>query len=115
LDDSATMQREFPVRAVAACFALAAFCVAIWSGLTSGRSAEAVLGTSLIVMLVCQPIGLVLGLAFRHASLEQISSYKKTNPIPDAYDAASSAAPDDESAPAQQSGEESVSSRTENS
>jgi len=115
LSDTTTMQREFPVRAVAACFALAAFCVAIWSGLNSGRSAEAVLGTAIIVMFVCQPLGYALGVAFKFASLEQISSYKNTHPIPAAYDSIRETAGSDESAQAQLIEEDSEGSRTENS
>ena len=109
------LQREFPVRAVAACFALAAFGVAIWSGLSSGREAQDVLATAIIVMFVCQPLGFLLGVAFKHASLEQVQSYKESNPIPEPYDAHKDGAKDGERAPSEMAGEELKDSRTETS
>ncbi|MEQ9616899.1 MAG: hypothetical protein RLN60_02570 [Phycisphaerales bacterium] len=109
------LQREFPVRAIAACFALAAFCVAVWAGLTSGRDAEEVLGVAIVVMFVCQPLGFALGVAFKHASLEQIESYKTSNPIPEPYDARPNVDETDERANQDAAGAESASSRTETS
>lgn len=86
LSDHSTLQREFPIRAIGACFAIAAFAVAITAGLAAQREAEAILTTAIIAMFVCQPIGLALGLALKHATFEQIQNYRETNPIPEPFE-----------------------------
>jgi hypothetical protein len=86
LSDQSTLQREFPVRAIGACFAIAAFAVAITAGLSAQREAEAILTTAILAMFVCQPIGIALGFALKHATFEQVQDYKDANPIPEAFD-----------------------------
>ncbi len=49
-------------RAVAGCFALAAFAVAVVAGLAGGNGATAILLRALVVMAVCYPVGLLAGL-----------------------------------------------------
>ena len=50
----------FPGRAVAACFALIAFSVAVLAGLAAGNDAMTVLLRSLVIMVVCYPLGLLV-------------------------------------------------------
>ncbi|MHC4949233.1 MAG: hypothetical protein ACYTG1_13425 [Planctomycetota bacterium] len=49
-------------RIVGGCLALAAFAVAILSGLASGNEAASVLVRAVVAMIACYPVGMVLGL-----------------------------------------------------
>ena len=49
-------------RAVAGCFALAAFAVAIVAGLSGGNTATSILFRAVIAMIACYPVGLIIGL-----------------------------------------------------
>jgi hypothetical protein len=49
-------------RVMAACFALAAFAVAIIAGLSAGNAPASVLSRAIIAMLLCYPVGFVAGL-----------------------------------------------------
>ena len=53
-------------RAVAGCFALAAFAVAVVAGLAGGNGATAILLRALIVMVICYPVGLLAGLVCQY-------------------------------------------------
>lgn len=58
-------------RAVAGCFALAAFAVAVIAGLAGGNPATSILIRALLVMVVCYPAGLVVGLVCQHVVDQQ--------------------------------------------
>lgn len=53
-------------RAIAGCFALAAFSVAVMAGLAGGNPATLILTRALLAMAICYPLGLVVGFACRH-------------------------------------------------
>ncbi|MHC4219345.1 MAG: hypothetical protein ACYSU7_12930 [Planctomycetota bacterium] len=53
-------------RAVAGCFALAAFAVAVVAGLAGGNASSSILVRALIAMIVCYPVGLIIGLVCQH-------------------------------------------------
>jgi hypothetical protein len=57
---SEASQGLFPGRAVAACFALVAFSVAVLAGLAAGNDAITVLLRSLVIMVACYPLGLLV-------------------------------------------------------
>ncbi len=103
MSEHSTLQREFPVRAIGACFAIAAFGVAITAGLGAGREAEEVLTTAIIAMFVCQPVGMALGFAFKCASVEQLETYKESNPIPAPHESRAADEPNESQADAQES------------
>ncbi len=52
-------------KAVAGCFALAAFTVAVVAGLAGGNTAISILGRALVAMIVCYPLGLMVGMVCR--------------------------------------------------
>ena len=52
-------------RAIAGCFALAAFSVAVVAGLAGGNTATAILVRALIAMIVCYPLGMLVGVLCR--------------------------------------------------
>ena len=52
-------------KAVAGCFALAAFTVAVVAGLAGGNTAISILGRALVAMIVCYPLGLLVGIVCR--------------------------------------------------
>lgn len=76
------MNQGFPVRAVAGCFALASFGVAVVSGLFADRSASAILGAALSALVVGQIVGTVAGLLVAKALEESLTSYRARNPMP---------------------------------
>jgi hypothetical protein len=49
-------------RVISACFALASFAVAILAGLASENPASRILGRALIAMMVCYPVGMLVGM-----------------------------------------------------
>ncbi len=52
-------------KAVAGCFAMAAFTVAVVAGLAGGNPAISILVRALVAMIVCYPLGLLVGLVCR--------------------------------------------------
>ena len=53
-------------RAVAGCFALAAFAVAVVAGLAGSNGATSILLRAVIAMICCYPVGLLIGLVCQH-------------------------------------------------
>ncbi len=84
------MNQPFPVRAVAGCLALAAFAIAIISGLAAGRSTDSILVSALVAMLVGQVVGYASGLAISRALLENLGRHTNSGgretPSPGARD-----------------------------
>ena len=54
--------RGGPSRVVAGCFGLTAFVVAIVAGLAAHNPTLTILGRALIAMILCYPLGLVVGM-----------------------------------------------------
>lgn len=53
-------------RTIAGCFALAAFSVAVMAGLAGGNTAAAILVRALVAMIVCYPLGMLVGVLCRY-------------------------------------------------
>ena len=53
-------------KAIAGCFSLAAFSVAVVAGLAGGNLAATILVRALIAMIVCYPLGMLVGVLCRH-------------------------------------------------
>ncbi len=70
-------------RAVAGCFALAAFAVAVVAGLAGGNAPSAILVRALIAMIVCYPMGLVIGLVCQHVIEEHVKARSGANVVPE--------------------------------
>ena len=68
-------------KAVAGCFALAAFTVAVVAGLAGGNTAISILGRALVAMIVCYPLGLVVGIVCRQVIQQDLR--KPTPPADD--------------------------------
>ena len=68
---------------IAACFALAAFAVAVVAGLASGNAAASVLGRAIAAMVVCYPVGLAVGYIAQRIVGEHIEAHKEAHPAPD--------------------------------
>jgi hypothetical protein len=69
-------------RAVAGCFALAAFAVAVVAGLAGGNTPSAILVRALIAMIVCYPLGLVIGLVCQHVIEEHVKARPDAHAAP---------------------------------
>ncbi|MHC4081368.1 MAG: hypothetical protein ACYS15_18580 [Planctomycetota bacterium] len=79
-------------RAVAGCFALAAFAVAVVAGLAGGNTTSSILVRALIAMIVCYPVGLVIGLVCQHVIEEHVKAQPAANAVPEAGSGVSPAA-----------------------
>ncbi|MCH8152460.1 MAG: hypothetical protein IH830_08820 [Planctomycetes bacterium] len=62
---------------LAGCFAMAAFAVAILAGLAVGNSPASILLRALIAMIVCYPVGLMIGLAVQRVVSDQLEAQQK--------------------------------------
>jgi len=78
-------ERTFPIRVVAACFAMAGFSTAILSGLAAGREAVGILGSALVAMFACHVTGMLAGAALRVAVTERLGAYQSEHPVPRAH------------------------------
>lgn len=68
------MTIEFPTRAVAACFSLSCFGVAMISGMVADRSASGTLGSALIALVIGHVVGLVAAHVLAQVMGEAISA-----------------------------------------
>jgi len=79
-------------RVIAACFALAAFAVAIIAGLAGGADTAQVLLRAVIAMMLCYPVGLVAGMVCErviraHVESERVKTSSETGIDSDSFDA----------------------------
>lgn len=86
-------ERQFPTRVLASCFSLAAFAIAIVSGLAADRSTGAILGTAILALFICQFLGLILGMIVEAALDENMERYRQQHPVPDLAASADQAEP----------------------
>ncbi|HVZ94279.1 MAG TPA: hypothetical protein VG797_07195 [Phycisphaerales bacterium] len=70
------MEGRLPIRAVAGCFALSAFAIAIVSGLAAERSADEIILSAIIGMFICQFIGVAAGKVACVALSERLSEHR---------------------------------------
>ncbi len=75
--------KPVPSNVIAACFSLAAFAVAILAGLVSGNGAMSILVRAVLAMIVCYPVGLIIGLVCQRVVDHQVADYRQANPIAD--------------------------------
>jgi len=67
---------------MAACMALAAFAVAVLSGLFATNPPQLILTRALIAMLLCYPAGYIIGLVCDRVMTEHLARYQQEHPIP---------------------------------
>lgn len=85
---------------IASCFSMMAFVAALLvGGLWTGNALTVVLFRALVIMLVCYPIGLLVGTALQRVLDEDIQAYKRTHPIPGEQDDRSQSPDDGHAAP----------------
>jgi hypothetical protein len=68
-------------RAVAGCFSLSAFAVAVVAGLAGGNTPSSILLRALMAMVVCYPVGLVIGLVCQHVIEEHVKASPAANAV----------------------------------
>lgn len=69
-------------RVMAGCLAMAAFAVAIIAGLASGNPAVLVLGRALVAMILCYPVGFVVGIVCERVIEQHRDQYEQDHPVP---------------------------------
>jgi hypothetical protein len=69
-------------RAIAGCFALAAFATAILAGVLAHNPTSTVLVRALLCMLVCYPVGLLIGLACDRVIRHHVENHAQRHPLP---------------------------------
>jgi putative Mn2+ efflux pump MntP len=72
---------DSPAKVFASVLGLTAFVVAIVTGLATGPDASATLTRAIVSMVVCYPLGLLLGLLAGHAVDEHIREYRAAHPV----------------------------------
>lgn len=72
-----------PALVIAGTFSMTAFAVALVSGGLAGGSAVAVISDALAAMLLCYPLGYVVGKLGNRVISERIASFKKERAVPD--------------------------------
>lgn len=72
------------VGVIAGCFSISAFIVAIMAGLLADLSAAQILLRSLITLMVCYPVGIIVGLACQHVIRTQVEAHEQANPLREA-------------------------------
>ena len=70
-----------PSSAIAGCFALSAFAVAVVAGLAAQNPASSILVRALIAMIVCYPVGLIIGLICQRLMFDHIAAHQKAASI----------------------------------
>lgn len=93
------MNTTFPLRAIAGCFALACFGVAVVSGLAADHDAASILGNAIVAMLLGQLIGFGAAIIMQRTARDTLNDYKGAHPLPlsggvDALDVGEVAPPD---------------------
>ena len=68
---------------IAGCFSLAAFGVAVVAGLASDNPVMMILVRALVSMLLCYPIGWIIGLICQRIISEHIRQHQQAHPVPD--------------------------------
>ena len=71
------MERAMTVvatRAIAGCFALAAFSIALMAGLAVGNTATSILTRALFAMVACYPLGLLVGFVCGHVINQHVAN-----------------------------------------
>ena len=70
-----------PSSAIAGCFSLSAFAVAVVAGLFAHNPASSILIRALIAMIVCYPVGLTIGLICQRLILDHIKAHQEAASI----------------------------------
>jgi len=78
-----TESKSVTGQSIGAIFALCAFAVGIVSGIFSGNAASSVVGRALVAMIVCYPVGLVVGMICQRVISDHINAHVDANPVPD--------------------------------
>ncbi len=71
---------------IAACFGMAAFSVAIISGLAVGNPANRILISAILSMFVCQFVGMLVGSVAEWLARDFVATYKHAHTVPDIYE-----------------------------
>lgn len=70
-----------PSSAIAGCFSLSAFAVAVVAGLYAQNPVSSILIRALIAMIACYPVGLIIGLICQRLMFEHIDAHQKAASI----------------------------------
>lgn len=75
------MDQRLPVRVIGGCLGLAAFAVAIISGLSAGASAPDILSRAIVSLLACYALGGLVATAMNVAVRENIQQFERAHPF----------------------------------
>ncbi len=70
-----------PSSAIAGCFSLSAFAVAVVAGLSAQNPVSSILVRALIAMILCYPVGLIIGLICQRLMNDHIDAHQKAASI----------------------------------
>lgn len=69
-------------RVIATCFAVCAFAAALFVGVLADNTFLVIIQRALVVMVVCYPIGRIVGALATRSVDDHIRDYKERNPMP---------------------------------
>lgn len=75
------MDQRLPVRVIAGCLGLAAFAVAIVSGLSSGADTTDILTRAIVALFACYTLGAFVAMAMNVAVRENIEQFEAAHPF----------------------------------
>ncbi len=73
-----TASRGSPGHVLAGCFAMAAFAVAVVAGLARDNTPSAILLRAVIAMIVCYPVGMLVGMMCLRVLQEHVKAHPET-------------------------------------
>lgn len=68
------MQSGSATRVIAACLGLCGFTIAIVAGMYAGNGADAVIGRAIAALVICQVVGLFVGMGVESVVRERVRS-----------------------------------------
>jgi hypothetical protein len=69
-------------RIIAACLALSAFAVSVIAGVAAGNDASLVLTRAMIAMILCYPVGFIVGIVCERVVEWHVAAHVVERPVP---------------------------------
>jgi hypothetical protein len=75
------MNEASPAKLTAGCCALGAFAIAIVAGLGADAPVDTILTRAIVCMIVCWPVGALLGFVAGRAIEDGVEAFRRANPV----------------------------------
>ncbi|MEQ8844104.1 MAG: hypothetical protein RIB58_04545 [Phycisphaerales bacterium] len=82
-NERVSVYRQLPVSSIAGCLGMAAFAVAIVSGLGAGQETDTILWRAFLSSIMCYIFGLIVGIVAQRAIDDALGQYRAARPAPE--------------------------------